>query len=55
MLAGGALKQHWFDRDGLEALLPRFAYPGLALPRLLTSSVPDPNLRGAALIAKETR
>ena len=55
VLAGGALKQPWFDLRTLEALLPRFSYPGITLPHLFTSAVPDPNLRGAALLARETK
>lgn len=53
ILAGGALSQPWFDRARLERLLPRFAYPGLALPLVVNSDVPDPNLRGAALLLKD--
>jgi len=53
ILAGGALAQPWFERARLSELLPRFSYPGLVLPRLVTSDVPDPNLRGAALHLKE--
>lgn len=53
ILAGGALAQPWFDGARLVELLPHFAYPGLVLPRLVTSDVPDPNLRGAALHLKE--
>jgi len=55
ILSGGALSQPWFDLAGLQALLPRFAYPGLRLPRVVRSSVEDPNLRGAALLAEEAR
>jgi glucokinase len=53
ILAGGALAQPWFNRARLEALLPRFSYPGLVLPKLVASDVADPNLRGAALHLKE--
>lgn len=53
ILAGGALAQPWFDLARLEELLPRFSYPGLRLPQLVTSEVADPNLRGAALNLKE--
>ncbi|MDQ0474612.1 ROK family protein [Labrys wisconsinensis] len=54
ILTGGALNQAWFDLARLEALLPRLSYPGLARPDLVHSSVADPNLRGAALLLKET-
>ncbi len=53
ILAGGALAQPWFDRARLEALIPRLAYPGLKLADVVTSDVPDPNLRGAAIYLKE--
>ena len=53
ILAGGALAQPWFDRERLAALLPRFSYPGVKLPHLVTSDLADPNLRGAALKLKE--
>jgi glucokinase len=55
VLAGGALAQPWFDLPALQARLPLFAYPGLQLPRIVRSSVDEPNLHGAALLAEEAR
>ena len=55
VLGGGALAQPWFDLPTLQARLPQFAYPGLQLPRIVRSSVDEPNLHGAALLAEEAR
>ena len=55
VLSGGALAQPWFDLPTLQARLPRFAYPGLRLPRIVRSGVDEPNLHGAALLAEEAR
>jgi glucokinase len=53
ILTGGALSQPWFDLDQLTRLLPDLTYPGIVQPPLVISDVPDPNLRGAALLLKE--
>lgn len=53
ILTGGALSQPWFDLERLTRLLPELTYPGIVQPALVISDVPDPNLRGAALLLKE--
>jgi predicted NBD/HSP70 family sugar kinase len=53
VLSGGALRQAWFDLEALERRIADFTYPGVARTPLVLSDVADPNLRGAALLARE--
>ena len=53
ILAGGALRQAWFDMDRLIALVPRFAYPAARLPQIVHTKADEPNLRGALHLAME--
>ncbi|MEQ8965015.1 MAG: ROK family protein [Azospirillaceae bacterium] len=54
VLGGGARSQPWFDLAALGEALGRRAYPGVVLPRLVSSRVDDANLRGAALLSEES-
>lgn len=51
VLAGGALKQSWFDLNKLSELVGAWRYVGTMQPTLQVSAQRDPNLRGAAIMA----
>ncbi len=55
VFSGGALNQPWFDLERLVPLVYPFAYPVARLPRIVRSTIANPNLRGALLLCTEIR